>query len=145
MKQVVLFNGQLAWQPEPGDYNYPPVQQTAQPVQPVQPAQAVYYFAAQPVPVAQPQPLARYIFLPWLPTEKQLKEAETPQQRMLLQERVDVIDAVIRSLNAAGVPWVNTTTGKDYNGVQVMPAAETKEPAGNNNSGNNQPSPHEAV
>ncbi|EHI7917531.1 hypothetical protein J9M50_004092 [Salmonella enterica] len=141
MKQIVLFNGQLAWQPEPGDYNYPPAQQTAQPVLMAQPVQQ--YYAMQSYAATPPPP--SYVYLPWVPTEKQLNGAKTPQQRSLLQERLDVVDAVIRSLNAAGVPWVNTTTGKDHNGVQVLPAIEAKEPDGNNDSGNNQPSPHEAV
>ncbi|HFW4795246.1 TPA: hypothetical protein ACIBS5_000521 [Salmonella enterica subsp. diarizonae serovar 60-67:z35:-] len=139
-KEFMMHAGQPLWLPREGEaVNYG--QSAPQPVQPVQP---VYLYAMQPAAAAQPQP-QKYVFLPWMPSVKNLNDAESPQVRALLQERLDTINVVIDRLNEAGVPWVNVNTGKDHNGVQVLPAIETKEPAGKNDSGNNQPSPHEAL
>ncbi|EBZ3777649.1 hypothetical protein AID08_08720 [Salmonella enterica subsp. enterica serovar Minnesota] len=90
--------------------------QPVQPAQPVQMAQPLYY-AVQPQP--QPQPQQRqYVFLPWIPDPKKAKNLAL---RLLLQERVDVINFFIDGMNKAGVLWVSVNTGKDCNGAQVLP------------------------
>ncbi|EAM2776778.1 hypothetical protein [Salmonella enterica] len=111
-KELKMYSGQPAWLPDV-DVSHN-AQLASQPTQPVQP---VHYYAIQPVTVVQPQP-QKYVFLPWIPDPE---KAENSGVRSLLMERVDVINCFINRLNDAGVPWVNVNTGKDNNGVQVLP------------------------
>ncbi|EAP4732669.1 hypothetical protein EGD47_25150 [Salmonella enterica] len=104
-KELKMYSGQPAYLPD-ADASHN-----------VQPVQPVYYYAMQPVAVVQPQS-QKYVFLPWIPDPER---AENPGVRALLMERVDVINCFINRLNEAGVPWVNINTGKDNNGVQVLP------------------------
>ncbi|EEG0814208.1 hypothetical protein GWB67_08825 [Salmonella enterica] len=84
--------------------------------QPVPQPQPVYY-APQPVYYSvQPQP-QNYVFLPWVPPKK---DTDNNSTRLLRVEQHLLIDGFIKALNAAGVPWVNTATGMNNNGVQVM-------------------------
>ncbi|EDM3246922.1 hypothetical protein V4F18_001987 [Salmonella enterica] len=95
------------------------IQQAApQPVQPAQPVQmAQAYYSPQPVYYSvQPQP-QNYVFLPWVPPKK---DTDSVSIKILRMEQHLLIDGFIKALNTAGVPWVDTATGMNNNGVQVM-------------------------
>ncbi|EGF7153275.1 hypothetical protein IC345_003001 [Salmonella enterica] len=84
--------------------------------QPVPQQQPVYY-APQPVYYSvQPQP-QNYVFLPWVPPKK---DTDNNSIKLLRMEQHLLIDGFIKALNTAGVPWVDTATGMNNNGVQVM-------------------------
>ncbi|EIM5532408.1 hypothetical protein LNM54_004233 [Salmonella enterica subsp. enterica] len=90
-----------------------PKQQPVQVVQPVQQYYAMQSYAATP----QPQQQKNYVFLP---LKYDPKKAGSTVGTLLFMERNSVIESFTKAMNEAGVAWVDTNTGKDNNGVQVL-------------------------
>lgn len=109
------FTGISGNSPYLSEYDIPKPQPVPQPVQMAQPL----YYAIQPVAVAQPQPPQQknYIFLP---PKYDPKKAGSTVSTLLFMERNNVIDYFVKAMNDAGVAWVDTNTGKDNNGAQVI-------------------------
>lgn len=90
-----------------------PVPQPVQVVQPVPQYYALQTYAATPQPPQQ----KNYVFLP---LKYDPKKAGSTIGTLLFMERNSVIESFTKAMNEAGVAWVDTNTGKDNNGVQVL-------------------------